>query len=74
MNPQNQTIREISEQSKKLLDSINFLSSWNPKTSEDETFDAILESSKNRIEGAVENVKVAFDFYNQNISPDEKNT
>lgn len=67
-------LTEITEQAKQLIASINGLSAWNPKTPEDETFDAILESSKNRIEGAVENAKVAFDYYTKQreISPDDK--
>lgn len=68
-------IQQLQTEAKELIASINALSSWNPKTAEDETFDAILESAKNRIDGAVENVKVAFDYYmkqQSDISPDDK--
>lgn len=69
----NTPIEEFQQQAKELLASINGLSAWTAKTPEDETFDAILESAKNRIEGAVENIKVAFDYYTKQseISPDE---
>lgn len=70
----NVPIQEFQQQAKELLASINGLSSWTAKTPDDETFDAILESAKNRIEGAVQNVKVAFDYYTKqsDISPDDK--
>lgn len=67
-------IQQLQTEAKELIASINALSSWNPKTPEDETLDSILESAKNRIEGAVENVKVAFDYYmkqHSDISPDD---
>ena len=65
-------IQQLQTEAKELIASINGLSAWNPKTPEDETLDDILQSAKNRIEGAVENVKVAFDFYIKNISPNDK--
>lgn len=71
MKPQS-PLTELTEQAKQLIASINGLSAWNAKTPEEQTLDEILESAKNRIEGAVENVKVAFDFYNKNISPNDK--
>ena len=69
----NTPIEEFQQQAKELLASINGLSAWNAKTPEEQTLDEILESAKNRIEGAVENVKVAFDFYTKenNQSPNE---
>ena len=60
-------LTEITEQAKQLIASINGLSAWNAKTPEEQTLDEILESAKNRIEGAVENVKVAFDFFTNNV-------
>ena len=74
MKPQS-PLTELTEQAKQLIASINGLSSWNPKTPEDETLDDILQSAKNRIDGAVENVKVAFDYYmkqSSDISPNDK--
>lgn len=71
----NTPIEELQQQAKELLASINGLSAWTAKTPEDETFDAILESAKNRIEGAVENVKAAFRYYSErsnDISHNEK--
>ena len=67
-------IQQLQTEAKELIASINGLSSWNPKTPEDETLDDILQSAKNRIEGAVENVKVAFDYYTKqsDISPNDK--
>lgn len=68
-------IQQLQTEAKELIASINALSSWNPKTQEDETLDSILESAKNRIDGAVENVKVAFDYYmkqQSDISPDDE--
>ena len=67
-------IQQLQTEAKELIASINGLSSWNPKTPEDETLDDILQSAKNRIDGAVENVKVAFDYYmkqSSDISPNE---
>ena len=75
MTPQNHAIHEISAQAKELLAAISALTSFIPPTTEGETLNAILESSKNRIEGAVENAKVAFRYYSERtneISPDEK--
>lgn len=74
MTHQNQSIHEISTQAKELLASLNGLSEFTAKSDQAEIFDAILESSKNRIEGAVENVKVAFDYYTKqsDISPNDK--
>lgn len=73
MKPQS-PLTEITEQAKQLIASINGLSAWNPKTPEDETLDDILQSAKNRIEGAVENIQVAFDYYTKqsDISPNDK--
>ena len=68
-------IQQLQTEAKELIASINGLSSWNPKTPEDETLDDILQSAKNRIDGAVENVKVAFDYYmkqSSDISPNDK--
>ena len=67
-------IQQLQTEAKELIASINGLSSWNPKTPEDETLDDILQSAKNRIDGAVENVKVAFDYYmkqSSDISPNK---
>lgn len=75
MKPQNQTIREISERSKELLASISELTLLNPQTTDGETLNAILENAKNRIEGAVENAKVAFRYYSErsnDISQNDK--
>lgn len=74
MTPQS-PLTELTEQAKQLIASINGLSAWNAKTPEDETLDDILQSAKNRIDGAVENVKVAFDYYmkqSSDISPNDK--
>lgn len=71
----NTPIEELQQQAKELIASINGLSAWTGKTTESQILDDILESSKNRIEGAVENVKVAFQYYNKhtsNISPNKK--
>ena len=67
-------IQQLQTEAKELIASINGLSSWNPKTPEDETLDDILQSAKNRIEGAVENIQVAFDYYTKqsDISPNDK--
>ena len=67
-------IQQLQTEAKELIASINGLSSWKPKTPEDETLDDILQSAKNRIDGAVENVKVAFDYYmkqSSDISPNK---
>ena len=73
MKPQS-PLTELTEQAKQLIASINGLSAWNAKTPEEQTLDDILQSAKNRIDGAVENVKVAFDYYmkqSSDISPNE---
>lgn len=74
MNPQNKAINKISAQAKKLLASISELALFTPQTTESEILNSIIESSNNRIEGAVENAKVAFQYYNKhtsNISPNK---
>ena len=71
----NVPIQEYQQQAKELLASLNGLSEYTAKSDQAEIFDAILESSKNRIEGEVENVKVAFDYYmkqQSDISPDDE--
>ena len=74
MNPQNKAINKISAQAEKLLASMSELALFTPPTTEGEILNSIIESSKNRIEGAVENAKVAFQYYNKhtsNISPNK---
>ena len=68
MKQQNQATKDIDAKTKQLIESINALSAH---TQDSQVLDSLIESLKNRIEGAVENIKVAFQYHiNQNISPD----